>query len=131
MPALVVNAAAPAVILDQRAQLRAARPPPWAHVAGRGLELRDVRVEVEHDRQQLVGRVALHQALVAPVVGRPIWCTRRPSTVSGRSRSVTITRASIAARAVTIVAQPACSSPRSAASSGLTSTNGSGWSSAR
>ena len=46
-------------------------------------------------------------------------------------RSVTSTRASIAARAVTIVAQPACSSPRSEASSGLTSQKSSGWSSAR
>ncbi len=52
-------------------------------------------------------------------------------TRSGRTRSVTSTRASIAARAVTSVAQPPCSSPRSAASAGPTSQNISGCSSAR
>ena len=50
---------------------------------------------------------------------------------SGVSRSVTITCASIAARPVTMCAQPMCSSPRSAASSGDTSTNISGCSSDR
>ena len=50
---------------------------------------------------------------------------------SGRSRSVTSTRASIAVRAVTIVAQPPLTSPRSAASSGDTSQNISGCNSAR
>ena len=51
--------------------------------------------------------------------------------VSGVIRSVTSTRASMALRAVTIVAQPMCSSPRSVASSGETSQKNSGCSSAR
>src|SRR6185437_10522008 len=55
--------------------------------------------------------------------GRPTWCSVRPRTSSGRRRSVTSTRASIAARSVAMVAQPPCSSLRSAASSGLTSQN--------
>ena len=46
-------------------------------------------------------------------------------------RSVTMTRASIDERAVVTVAQPACSSPRSVASSGDTSQNISGCSSDR
>lgn len=48
-----------------------------------------------------------------------------------RIRSVTSTRASIAARGETIVAQPPLTRPRSAASSGETSQNISGCSSAR
>src|ERR1017187_124106 len=63
--------------------------------------------------------------------GRPIWWMTRPPTVSGVSRSVTRTLASMAVRAVTMVAQPRCSSPRSAASSGDTSQKNSGCSSAR
>ena len=61
--------------------------------------------------------------------GSPIWCTTRPSTRSGRSRRVTIARASIRLRAVRTVTQPPCTMPRSAASSGLSSTNISGCSS--
>ena len=74
-------------------------------------------------------------------VARPLRCPsgragrpggrRGPRRAAARIRSVTSTRASIAARAVTIVAQPPCSRPRSAASSGLTSQNISGCSSAR
>src|SRR5205085_2542459 len=63
--------------------------------------------------------------------GSPTWCVMRPFTRTGRTRSVTRTRASIAARAVAIVAQPPCSRPRSRASSGCTSTNIAGWSSER
>ena len=44
-------------------------------------------------------------------------------------RSVTLARASISARSVTIVIQPPSSMPRSAASSGSSSANISGWSS--
>src|SRR5581483_101963 len=58
--------------------------------------------------------------------GMPTWCRTRPCTVSGAIRSVTSTRASTAFRAVTIVAQPRCSSPRSTASSGDTSQKNSG-----
>ena len=61
--------------------------------------------------------------------GRPIWCTTRPSTRSGHSRRVTMARASIRPRAVSTVIQPPCTMPRSAASSGLSSTNISGCSS--
>src|SRR5436190_5504971 len=50
--------------------------------------------------------------------GSPTWCTTRPSTRTGRTRSVTSTRASIAARAVTTCAQPPCVRPRSRARSG-------------
>lgn len=63
--------------------------------------------------------------------GRPIWWTVRPCTVSGTSRDVTITRASTAPRAVTIVAHPPCSRPRSAASCGESSQKNSGCSSER
>ena len=64
--------------------------------------------------------------------GMPIWCTTCPSrSFSGRTRSLTSTRASTAARAVTTVANSPCSSFRSAASSGETSTKNSGCSSAR
>src|SRR2546423_2128 len=63
--------------------------------------------------------------------GSPTWWWTRPLIRTGRTRSVTRTRASIAARAVTIVAQPPCSRPRSRASSGCTSTNIAGWSSER
>ena len=51
--------------------------------------------------------------------------------VSGVIRSVTMTRASMAARAETMVAHPPFSRPRSAASSGETSQKNSGWSSER
>lgn len=63
--------------------------------------------------------------------GSPIWWTVRPWTVRGLSRSVTMTRASTALRAVMIVAQPPCSRPRSAASCGESSQKNSGWSSER
>lgn len=63
--------------------------------------------------------------------GSPIWWTVRPCTVSGVIRAVTMTRASTALRAVTMVAQPMCSRPRSAASCGETSQKNSGWSSER
>ena len=64
-------------------------------------------------------------------IGTLTWWTSCPPTMSGLTRFVTSTRVSIAARAVTIVAQPVCSSPRSAASSGPTSMNSSGCSSDR
>ena len=68
---------------------------------------------------QLVRRVAGGEPVRPPVVGQPDLVDRaRPARSAGRIRSVTSTRASIAVRAVTIVAQPPCSSPRSAASSG-------------
>jgi hypothetical protein len=38
--------------------------------------------------------------------GSPIWCTVWPAMTSGVIRSVTSTRASIAARGETMVAQP-------------------------
>ena len=63
--------------------------------------------------------------------GSPTCSTRRPATRNARSRSVTSTRASIAAREVMIVAQPPFSRPRSAASVGETSQNISGCSSER
>src|SRR5207248_9241775 len=55
--------------------------------------------------------------------GSPTWWRTSPSTLTGRMRSVTITRASIDDRAVVTVAQPPCSRPRSRARSGCTSTN--------
>ena len=54
----------------------------------------------------------------------------RPSICSGRSRRVTFARASISPRSVSTVSQPPSSIPRSAASSGSSSTNISGCSSA-
>ena len=63
--------------------------------------------------------------------GSPTWCSCRPPARSGVIRRVTSTRASIALRAEMIVAQPMCSSPRSAASSGDTSQKKAGCSSAR
>ena len=63
--------------------------------------------------------------------GSPTCSTKRSPSRSERIRSVTSTRASIAVRAVTMVAQPPFSRPRSRASRGETSQNGSGCSSAR
>ena len=63
--------------------------------------------------------------------GRPTVCTTWSPARIGRMRSVTSTRASMAARGLTMVAHPPFSSPRSSASSGETSQNISGCSSAR
>ena len=64
--------------------------------------------------------------------GSPTWCTTWSApNRTGAIRSVTSTRASTAVRAVVIVAQPRCSSPRSRASSGDTSQKNSGCSSDR
>src|SRR5690606_4096813 len=88
----------------------------------------------------LGSRDTLISALAAPPVvspfgpqcqGSPIWCTVRPPTCKGRMRCVTSTLPSIALRAVMTVAQSMCLSPRSAASSGDTSTNIAGASSDR
>ncbi len=61
--------------------------------------------------------------------GSPTWWTVRPSTVSGLIRRVTMARASMRPRADSTVSQPPWTMPRSAASSGPSSTNISGWSS--
>ena len=61
--------------------------------------------------------------------GRPIWWTVRPLIRKGRTRWLTSTRVSISPRAVVMVAQPPFSNRSSAASSGDTSQNSSGWSS--
>src|SRR5687767_8045012 len=61
--------------------------------------------------------------------GSPTWCSSRPWTTSGAMRSVTNTRASMAARTVVTVAHPPLTRPRSAASAGLTSQNMAGCSS--
>ena len=50
----------------------------------------------------------------------------RSAVSSGRNRRVTIARASIRPRADSTVNQPPCTMPRSAANSGLSSTNISG-----
>ena len=58
--------------------------------------------------------------------GRPTWWTTRPLTMSGRILLVTIARTSMRPRAELTVTQPPWTIPRSAASSGLSSTNISG-----
>ena len=58
--------------------------------------------------------------------GRPTWWTTRPLTMSGRILLVTMARTSMRPRAVLTVTQPPWTIPRSAASSGLSSTNISG-----
>src|SRR5699024_8634506 len=63
--------------------------------------------------------------------GSPTWCSTCPPTRSGFIRGVTSTRASTAVRAVTMVAHPPLTRPRSRASSGLTSQKNSGCSSDR
>ncbi len=63
--------------------------------------------------------------------GSPTWCRVRPCTRNGCIRSVTSTRASMALRAVTMVAQPRWVSPRSAASCGETSQKNAGCNSDR
>ena len=66
---------------------------------------------------------------IATLRGRtesPVSVPAPPSMSRGVIRWVTMTRASMALRAVTTVAQSPCSRPRCAASSGDTSTNSSG-----
>src|SRR3982750_4933389 len=50
---------------------RARRAAPGAHVAGTDLALLDEHVRVERDTEEVVGRVAGHQAGIAPVVREP------------------------------------------------------------
>jgi len=67
---------------------------------------------------------------VPPCHGSEIWCSVRPSICSGRMRCVTFARASMIPRSVSMHIQPPSSMPRSAASSGSSSANISGCSSA-
>ena len=77
---------------------RGRRPGRMPHVAA--FDLLDVHVRVERHVQQVVRAVAGRQQPRLPQwYGRPTWCVVRPCTVSGRIRSVTSTRASIAERA--------------------------------
>src|SRR3989440_8315457 len=50
---------------------RAGRPAPGPDVAGTDLALLDEHVRVEHDAEEVVGRVAGHQPRVSPVVRQP------------------------------------------------------------
>src|SRR3712207_5996081 len=59
-----------AVVLHELDQLRPARAPARHDVGGADLVLLDVGVRVEHDAQQVVGRVAGGDACVGPVVGQ-------------------------------------------------------------
>ncbi len=129
---LLSDPGAPSILLDE-CQPRGARGRrPGADVAGERLDLLDVYVRIER------------RGARARWPRRPSSSRSGPSGTAGRAggpgghalagvgiRSVTMTRASIAPRAVTIVAHPRCSSPRSAASSGDTSQNISGCSSER
>jgi hypothetical protein len=58
------------VVLDQVNQPRPPGPPAPSDVAGGGLALLDVHVGIEGQLDQIVGRVAGHQALAAPMVGK-------------------------------------------------------------
>src|SRR6266480_6444985 len=54
--------------LDQLSQGATARPSPGADITGRGLDLLNVDVRVERDREEVVGRVAGGQTARAPVI---------------------------------------------------------------
>src|SRR5690625_1423512 len=66
-----VGARSLAVALDEGGERRAARTAAGAYVAGARLGLLDEDVGVEADAEQVVGGVAGHQAVAAPVVGQP------------------------------------------------------------
>src|SRR5436305_14709041 len=112
---------------DRRAGGAAARP----DVAGADLALLDEHVGVQRDGEQVVGRVAGHQAGEAPVVRQPDLVHDAVLHAQRGEPVVTSTRASMTARAVTTCAQPRLLRPRSAASAGETSMNISGCSSDR
>src|SRR6266700_1969710 len=130
-PGLAGDAASCLVCPYEFAQCGSPGPPPRADVAGHRLDLLDVHVRVQREVGKLVGGVPSGVAVRSPMPGKPTWCSVRPCTLRGRVRSVTSTRASMALRAVTIVAQPRCSRPRSAASCGETSQKNAGCSSDR
>src|ERR1041385_7348032 len=57
------------IALDELPQLRAARPPAGPDVAARSLDLLDVHVRVEGDREEVVRRGSRREPASAPVVG--------------------------------------------------------------
>ena len=118
---------------DEVQQRRPARPSARPDVAGGHLRLLDVHVRVEGDPEQVVGRVAADHGVAAdpPVVRQPDLVHRPAADLQRRTRSVTSTRASIAVRAVTIVAQPQLLQPALAGQLGETSQKNSGCSSDR
>src|SRR4051812_43737999 len=59
----------PRVALDERPQCVAAGPSSRTDVTGGCLDLLDVDVGVEHDREEVVARPARRQSAAAPVVG--------------------------------------------------------------
>ena len=113
-----------------RRRRAAAVEPAGLDLAGEHLALVHADVRVGHQRGQVVGDAADRLAGEAPVE-RQADLVDDPARrrCSGLSRRVTIARASIAPRGERTVSQPPCSMPRSAASSGLSSTNISGCSS--
>ena len=116
------------VVVDQTPQSGAGRTAARTDVAGGDLGLLDVHVRVEGDPEQVVGRVAADDGLAAdtPVVGQAHLVDLPALHGEGDDAG-----ASIAVRALTIVAHPPWSRPRSRASSGETSQKNSGCSSDR
>jgi hypothetical protein len=75
-------------------------------LAGERLAVVHAHVRVGHERGQVVGVAADALPSESPVEGETDLVDHAPSTTKGRSRRVTIARASIRPRAVRIVIQP-------------------------
>src|SRR5919199_2984240 len=69
--ALLLAGGDPRVRRDELRQRAAPRAAAGEDVARRRLDLLDVDVRVERDREEVVRRVAGREALAAPVVGQP------------------------------------------------------------
>src|SRR4051794_20324231 len=66
---LTVDAGAPAVVVEEGVEGSSVGPAPGPDVAGGGLDLLDVHVGIQRQREQVVGGVAHREPSRAPVVG--------------------------------------------------------------
>ena len=90
----------------------------------------DRDVGIAHQGRELVGDIPGAEALYPQCQGMPTWWTVLPSMVNARMRRVTRALARTAPRGEEIFTKSRFRMPFSWASSGLISTNSSGWSSA-
>ena len=92
--------------------------PAGEHVTNECFRFHDADIGLFADHQQIIHDVARDISLVSPMIGETHLMNLRPSTKRGLILCVTMTRASMIARGVVIIAHPWCSSPSSPASSG-------------